>query len=103
MSSFDRPLSARHKHRFDLVRRPGGPIAERIEKIGQNNVCASIIVTAELRYGVAKRGSARLTRQLFVILDAFDILPFEPPADTTYGIIRRNSNEMAKSSGRTTC
>jgi hypothetical protein len=38
----------------DLVRRPQGRIAEHIRKVGEAQVCTSVIVAAELRYGAAK-------------------------------------------------
>lgn len=71
-----------------LVRDPRGVVAERIREVGEANVCTSIIVAAELRYGAAKKGSARLSAQLEIILGAFDVLAFEPPADAIYGDIR---------------
>jgi tRNA(fMet)-specific endonuclease VapC len=72
----------------DLVRRPQGIIAGHIREVGEAQICTSIIVAAELRYGAAKRGSPRLTAQLETVLGALDILPFEAPADTAYGLIR---------------
>jgi len=42
-------------------------------------------VAAELRYGAARKGSARLLAQLLTVLDAFEILPFETPAEIIYG------------------
>ncbi len=45
----------------DLVRSPQGKIAERIANVSEESVCTSIIVAAELRYGAAKKSSARLT------------------------------------------
>ena len=72
----------------DLVRHPQGKIAEHIRKVGEEQVCTSIIVAAELRYGAAKKGSQRLTSQLEAILDVLDILPLEAPADAVYGSIR---------------
>lgn len=72
----------------DLVRNPQGHIAGQIRKVGEANVCTSIIVAAELRYGAAKKGSSRLTAQLEAVLGALDVLPFEAPADVTYGLIR---------------
>jgi tRNA(fMet)-specific endonuclease VapC len=47
-----------------------------------------VIVAAELRYGAARKGSARLLAQLLTVLDAFEILPFERPAEITYGDLR---------------
>ncbi len=72
----------------DLVRRPQGRIAERIRQVGEGDVCTSIIVAAELRYGAAKRGSARLVSQLDAILGVLQVLSFEPPADAVYGRLR---------------
>ena len=72
----------------DLVRNPQGRVAERIRKIGEAQVCTSIIVAAELRYGAAKKGSSRLTSQLDAVLAALEVLPFEVPADAHYGSLR---------------
>ena len=72
----------------DVVRRPQGRIAEHIREVGEAQVCTSVIVAAELRYGAAKKGSQRLTAQLAAVLEALDVLPFEPPADAAYGLIR---------------
>jgi tRNA(fMet)-specific endonuclease VapC len=45
-----------------LIRNPQGHAARRIAKVGENSVCTSIIVAAELRYGCAKSGSMRLSK-----------------------------------------
>ena len=42
-------------------------------------------MAAELRYGAARKGSARLLAQLLTVLGVLDILPFETPAEITYG------------------
>jgi tRNA(fMet)-specific endonuclease VapC len=80
----------------DLVRRPHGVIADRIQQIGDQAVCTSVIVTAELRYGAAKKASARLSAQLETILAAIDILAFEPPADQTYGVLRASLDKSGQ-------
>ena len=72
----------------DLVRNPQGRVAQQIRKVGEGQVCTSIIVAAELRYGAEKKGSPRLSNQLATVLEALTILPFEPPADRIYGSIR---------------
>jgi tRNA(fMet)-specific endonuclease VapC len=73
---------------FDLVRHPQGRIAEHVRRVGEAQVCTSIIVAAELRYGATKKGSQRLTAQLETVLGALDVLPFEASADAAYGLIR---------------
>ena len=72
----------------DLVRRPQGRVAKCIAREGEQNICTSIIVASELRFGAQKRGSARLSRQLEAILGAIEILPLEVPADLHYAGIR---------------
>ncbi|CAN5471703.1 type II toxin-antitoxin system VapC family toxin [soil metagenome] len=72
----------------DLVRNPQGRIAARIAEVGEDAVCTSVIVAAELRFGAAKKGSERLTAQLEAVLGALEVLPFEAPADRAYGELR---------------
>ena len=40
----------------DLVRNPQGRVAQHIRRIGEDKVCTSIIVAAELRCGASKKG-----------------------------------------------
>jgi tRNA(fMet)-specific endonuclease VapC len=72
----------------DLVRFPGGRVAARIAAVGEVEVCTSIVVAAELRYGAAKKQSPRLTRQLEAVLGALRVLPLEPPVDDHYAVTR---------------
>jgi len=83
----------------DLVRNPQGRIAQQIRKIGEGQVCTSIIVAAELRYGAAKKQSARLTAQLQAVLGALEVLPLEAPADTTYGALRARLEKAGRPIG----
>jgi tRNA(fMet)-specific endonuclease VapC len=72
----------------DLARNPQGRVAARIREVGEAEVCTSIIVAAELRFGVAKKESARLSAQVEAILGALEVLPFEAPGDTVCGRLR---------------
>jgi len=72
----------------DLIRNPQGKAARRIAKVGEDNICTSIIVAAELRYGCAKRGSKRLLKAVDELLAEVEVLPFDVPADAEYGAIR---------------
>lgn len=83
----------------DLIRNPQGRVAEHIRKVGEAQVCTSIIVTAELRYGAAKKGSRRLTTQLEAVLGALDVLSFEAPADAAYGLIRTRLEQAGRPIG----
>ena len=72
----------------DLVRQPQGTIARRIAEAGEEKICTSIIVAAELRFGAEKSGSVKLADQVDLILSAIEILPLESPADREYGKLR---------------
>lgn len=71
-----------------LVRQPQGPVAEHIADVGETNVLTSVIVACELRYGAAKRGSRRLTRQVEAVLSAMTIRPLESDIERVYASIR---------------
>jgi tRNA(fMet)-specific endonuclease VapC len=72
----------------DLVRNPQGKVATHVRTVGEKNVCTSIVVAAELRYGGAKKGSPRLSSQSDAVLGVLEVLPLEAPAGTTYGLLR---------------
>lgn len=72
----------------DLVRNPQGRVAQRIHKVGEANVCTSIIVAAELRYSAAKKRSPRLSAQLEAVLGAIEVIALDVPADVEYGLLR---------------
>jgi tRNA(fMet)-specific endonuclease VapC len=71
----------------DLLRHPHGRIAGRIADTA-DRICTSIIVVAELRFGIVKRKSAKLAARLEVVLEALDVLPLETPVDVVYGALR---------------
>ena len=72
----------------DLIRNPQGRAAKRIAKVGEDQICTSIVVAAELRYGCAKSGSKRLIKAVEDLLGEIGVLPFDVPADAEYGAIR---------------
>lgn len=83
----------------DLVPNPQGRIARRIREVGEAEVRTSIIVAAELRYGATNRGSARLAAQLGAVLRMLAVLPFEAPADATYGSLRTRLEQAGRPIG----
>ena len=83
----------------DLVRNPQGKVAQHIRKVGEAQVCTSIIVAAELRYGATKKGSPRLLAQLEAVLGALEVLPFEVPADAAYGLLRTRLEQVGRPIG----
>jgi tRNA(fMet)-specific endonuclease VapC len=83
----------------DLIRNPQGKAAKRIARIGEDNICTSIIVAAELRYGCAKSGSSRLRKAVEDLLGEINVLPFDVPADADYGGIRSELEAAGKPIG----
>jgi tRNA(fMet)-specific endonuclease VapC len=83
----------------DFIRHPRGPVADRIRKLGAAAVCTSIIVAAELRFGVEKRGSRKLAIRVAEALDNMEVLPFEPPADDAYAVIRSSLEKAGRPFG----
>lgn len=72
----------------ELVVSPQGVVAERIARAGETNICTSVIVAAELRFGARKQNSRRLTANVNAVLSAIEVLPLEEPADQAYGELR---------------
>jgi tRNA(fMet)-specific endonuclease VapC len=83
----------------DLVRFRHGRIRERIRSVGEWQVCTSIIVAAEWRFGEARRASARLSSQIEELFSGLEILPFDAPADLHYGRIRAELQRAGKPIG----
>ena len=83
----------------DLLRNPAGKVAQHVKRVGESKVCTSIIVAAELRYGVAKKGSPRLASALEAILTALEVLALERPADKAYGRIRAHLEKSGRPMG----
>lgn len=72
----------------DLIRNPRGRVSERLGEIPNDAIATSIVVAAELRYGVAGRRSRSLERKVEDALSALAVLPLGQPADVAYRDIR---------------
>ncbi len=83
----------------DLVRNPQGPVTRHIVEVGPEAVCVSIITAAELRYGCARKRSAKLLANVEAILRSIQVLAFDVPADAEYGGIRAELEAAGKPIG----
>jgi tRNA(fMet)-specific endonuclease VapC len=75
----------------DLIKHPGGHVAARISHFSPDElqeVATSIIVAAEVRYGVAKKGSRILDARIEQLFQVMPVLPFAADADKQYGRLR---------------
>ena len=98
-SGFNTSLAAatrqtRHRYLLDaniissLVRQPTGPVYQMLLQVGSEVVCTSIIVAAEIHFGLAKKRSEILSNSVISILSNFDVLAVEAPAELHYAEIR---------------
>jgi tRNA(fMet)-specific endonuclease VapC len=71
-----------------LLKQPAGRAANRIRSVGEDAVCTSVIVSCELRYGAAKKGSAELSKKVEQLLSALEVLPLGGAADAKYAELR---------------
>lgn len=78
----------------DLARNPQGVVTEHIGAVGSKAICVSVITAAELRYGCAKKGSAKLTAQIEAILGSLQVVALDVPADLEYGALRARLEQV---------
>jgi tRNA(fMet)-specific endonuclease VapC len=83
----------------DLLRNPGGRVFRRVSLVGEATVCTSIVVACELRYGAAKKGSARLSERVERLLESLEVLPLERESDRRYAEIRTHLDQQGKPIG----
>ena len=72
----------------DLIRNPHGNAAAMVERAGDEQISISAIVASELRFGILKRGSERLTHLVEAVLDRIAILPYEDKEASHFADIR---------------
>jgi len=71
----------------ELLANPLGRAASRMRE-ERDTMCTSIIVVAELRFGLAKRPSSRRSALLDKVLESLPALPWTHPAEVHYGALR---------------
>ena len=82
-----------------LIRNPDGPVLHHLESKLPATACTSIIVSAEIRFGLEKSSSEKLRRQAHRVLATLDILPLKSPVDVHYGKIRAYLNRTGQPVG----
>ncbi|WP_026786192.1 type II toxin-antitoxin system VapC family toxin [Planktothrix rubescens] len=72
----------------ELIKNPRGVIFYKIQQVGEYQVCTSIIVACESKFGAQKKNSQKLIEKLETILDSIEILPLTHPVEQYYAEIR---------------
>ena len=81
------------------MRDPGGRLARRLTAIPPGDLCTSVVAAAELRFGAARKGSARLEAAVDAVLSTLEVAPLETPADRIYGALRARLQARGESLG----
>ena len=80
----------------DVIKNPKGKVANRMSAIEKNELLTSIIVAAEMRYGVNKKQSVVLSERVDLLLQTIHIAPLDIDADRYYGKIRLYLEQQGK-------
>lgn len=83
----------------DMIRNPAGKAASAMVREGDAAVCTSIVVASELRYGCARKGSAKLLKKVEDLLAEIPVLPLDVPVDAEYGALRAELESVGQPIG----
>ena len=82
-----------------IVRFPTGKVAERLSEVGSEQVFTSVIVSAEVMFGVRRKESDELAKKVGAVLSRLQVAPFEKPADESYADLRSILEKAGKPIG----
>lgn len=71
-----------------VIKEPHGLVSQHLRSVAGDEICTSIVVASELRYGAAWRASSKLTARVEQLLESLLVLPFDAGADRHYADIR---------------
>jgi tRNA(fMet)-specific endonuclease VapC len=72
----------------EAVRNPGAKVDQKLRQAIDQEIGTSIVVSAELRYGLKKNPGFRHREIVMMFLDLLKIWPITPPVDERYADIR---------------
>lgn len=83
----------------DAIKDPFGRTKRYMERFNEGMICISAIVASEMRYGVRKRGSPRLTERVEQVLSRIPVLPYDEQASRSYGTLRNELEQKGQPIG----
>lgn len=72
----------------DFIKHPTGKIFSKIQKVGEETICTSIIVACELQFGAEKKKSLRLKQRIALTFELIPVLPLIVNVEQFYAINR---------------
>ena len=85
----------------DIIRNKEGHCRRRLAALDAetDEVCTSIVVSAELKFGALKKGAAALTQRVEAVLATLAVHPLGGDADGIYAQIRAGLERVGKPIG----
>jgi tRNA(fMet)-specific endonuclease VapC len=83
----------------DAIKDPFGRTKRYMERFNEGIICISAIVASEMRYGIRKKGSARLTERVEQVLSRIPVLPYDDQASRSYGMLRNELEQKGQPIG----
>ena len=83
----------------DLIKHPDGRVRKRVAEVGEENLCTSIVVACELRFGARKKNAAALTKRIEQLLQTIEVMPLAEDVDCTYAEVRTALEKKGRSIG----
>ena len=80
----------------EIAKNPDGIAARRFAALPGDDLCTSIVVAAEVRFGFENGVSERTRKAMTAVLDALRILNLEPPIDRVYADTRAAMSRVGK-------
>lgn len=84
-----------------MVRNPDGAVTQRVFEAGIDSLCTSAIVASELRYGLRKKGSNRLSSLVENALERIAIVPYDEDVSWKYAQARFELEKIGQPIGYT--
>ena len=83
----------------ESARNPNGGTALRMMKVGQDNLFTSVIVLAELRYGIERNPLTGARAQIELLVQSLDVRELPLQAARHYGKLRSDLERQGKPIG----
>jgi tRNA(fMet)-specific endonuclease VapC len=83
----------------ELIKHPDGSVRKQIAEVGEENLCTSIVVACELRFGARKKNAPALTKRIEQLLQTIEVLPLAEDVDRTYAEVRTALEKKGRSIG----
>lgn len=80
----------------DIARNPNGDAATRFAQLSSDELCTSIVVSAEVHFGLEKGVGERLRDAMMAVLGSLNVLKLESPVDQIYAETRAEMSRNGK-------